>query len=167
MLRSPKAVQLLQQPLPAQPTAAQRAVLASCSSSLQQLSIALSENPSTDSARSASVQLLQCVLCHQPVHSAGTLLVWLQQQQQLTTALLSCSVHQLQASTMEGLWFAALQLVSTLAVLLHSCSTARESSCTAAAAQLMVDTTQQLLQSGECVAAAATPLSFKRPYRVC
>lgn len=69
---SPQVTQLLQQPLPPQPTAAQIAVLDSCSSSLFKLCNTLpDELPNTDAGRAAAVQLLRGVLRHHPVHSAG------------------------------------------------------------------------------------------------
>uniref|UniRef100_A0A383VL02 Uncharacterized protein n=1 Tax=Tetradesmus obliquus TaxID=3088 RepID=A0A383VL02_TETOB len=123
LVDSPQVVQLLQRPLPALPTAAQRAVLASCTSSLQQLLHALPDNPSNDSGRAALVELLRGVLRHQAVHCTGVLLVWLQQQQQ-----------QQQPQQLA----AALLSVQALGVL----------NCSAAVAELMINMTQQLLQSG-------------------
>jgi hypothetical protein len=91
LVRSSKVAQLLQRPLPAQPTAAHQAVLASCSNGLLQLLRALPDKlcrSGSPTASEASIQLLDSVLRHQAVHCAGVLLWWLQQQpQQLVAAL--------------------------------------------------------------------------------
>lgn len=80
LVARPQVVQLLQRPLAGEPTATQQAVLAICSSGLHQLTLVLPTTPKNDSERAALVQLLRGVLRHQPVHSVGLLLVWLQQQ---------------------------------------------------------------------------------------
>lgn len=51
--------------------------------------------------------------------------------------------------SMEGVWFSGMKLVDGLAGLLYSCL-AMHSSYTAAVAELTVNFTQQLLQSGGC-----------------
>lgn len=81
LVRGSQVVQLLQQPLPAEPTAAQQAVLASCSTRLQHLSDILPEDPSNSSSAATLAQLLKRVLNCRAVHSAGVLLAMLQQQQ--------------------------------------------------------------------------------------
>lgn len=149
---SPQVTQLLQQPLPPQPTAAQIAVLDSCSSSLFKLCNTLpDELPNTDAGRAAAVQLLRGVLRHHPVHSAGVLMVWLQQQQpQQLAAMLQVSYGSVvQLNATEGVWRAGMQVLSGLVELLYICT--RGGSCMAAVAELIATLTQQLLQSGGCV----------------
>lgn len=150
LVRSPQVAQLLQQPLPAQPAAEQKAVLADINSNLQQLYKKLPANPNTNSERAATVQLLRGVLHQEAVRSIGVLQVWLQQQpQRLVTALQS---YDLQLGTIEGAWYAGMHVMCRIAELLLDCKASRSSSSsTAGAALLVVEMTQQLLQSGGCI----------------
>lgn len=145
LVRSPQVAQLLQQPLPAQPAAEQKAVLADINSNLQQLYEKLPANPNTNSER-AAMQLLRGVLHQEAVRSIGVLQVWLQQQpQQLVAALQS---YDLQLGTIEGAWYAGMHVMCRIAELLLDCKASRSSSSsTAGGALLVVEMTQQLLQS--------------------
>lgn len=153
LVRSPQVAQLLQQPVPAQPTAAQRAVLASCSSRLDLLYRAMPASlSSSSSGTEAFVQMLRRALGQQPTHSAGVLLAWLQQQpQQLAAALQGVLSIGVQPGTTEAVWCIGMQAVARLAELLLDCCAAKSSSCTATVAELTVNMTQQLLQSGGCI----------------
>jgi hypothetical protein len=92
LVRSPRVVQLLQGPLPTQPTAAQQAVLASCSSGLLQLLRALPEPPDNTADTAATIQVLSGVLRHQAVHSTGVLLSWLQRCAATQCSLAACNM---------------------------------------------------------------------------
>lgn len=142
LLRSPQVAQLLQRPLPVHPTAAQQAVLASCSSSLLKLFAALPGRPNNESDRAAAIQLLRRVLRHQAVYNAGVLMAWLQQpQQQLAMVLHSCP-SEVDPGTVEDLWAAGSKVTARVALLLVSCKAMD------GVAELAVDMSQQLLQSG-------------------
>lgn len=150
LVHRPQVVQLLQRPLPAAPTAEQQAVLASCSSTLQQLMLALTDSYNSRSGTESVVQVLRRTLRHQPVHSAGVLLAWLQQQPQQLAASLKSS-RGLDPGTLEAVWTVGMLMVAGLADLLLECYVTQRTSraSTAALAELGVDLTQQLLQSGE------------------
>jgi hypothetical protein len=145
LVHSSRVTQLLQQPLPAQPTAAQQAVLASCSKSVQQLLTFLPQHTDSSLRIAVLLQLLRGVLRHQAVHSAGLLLAWLQQQpQQLAAALLGCNPRLEATVIMQSLWLTALNLVLSITVLVVNCA-AEDSSSTA---PLAFNLTQQLQQTG-------------------
>lgn len=155
VLGRPEVAQLLQQPLPAQPNAEQRAVLTSCITTLVQLSQALPsvENPINVSDTAAFRQLLRGVLRHRAVHSAATLLVWLlQQPQQLAVTLQNVEPHQLQRGTTKAACVAGMHAVTRLAQLLVRCIVKmhRSGSSTANVAQLTVNMTHQLVEAGGC-----------------
>jgi hypothetical protein len=146
LLRSTQVAQLLQHPLPAQPTVLQKAVLSSCSNSLLQLHTALPETPNNSSSRSALLQQLSGVLRHQAVHSTGLLLAWMQQQPQQLVAALRYSEDE-HAAIMQRLWPTGVQVVFIITLLIRSCSASNSSST----APLAFTLTQQLHQSGECI----------------
>uniref|UniRef100_A0A383WBJ7 Uncharacterized protein n=1 Tax=Tetradesmus obliquus TaxID=3088 RepID=A0A383WBJ7_TETOB len=120
LVHRPQVVQLLQRPLPAAPTAEQQAVLASCSSTLQQLKLALTDSYNSRSGTESVVQVLRRTLRHQPVHSAGVLLAWLQQQPQQLAASLKSS-RGLDPGTLEAVWTVGMLMVAGLADLLLEC----------------------------------------------
>lgn len=149
LVRSPQVVQLLQRPPPAQPTAAQQSVLVSYSKSLATLYTALpADGPNNDAGRAVVAQLLRAVLRHQPAQSAGLLMVWTQQQPQQLAAMLQSHGLKPQHGTIHGVWVIGTSLVFRLATLLASCM--ELSSCRVTTAELSVNLTQQLLQSGGC-----------------
>jgi hypothetical protein len=151
LVRSSRVVDLLQRPPPSEPTAAQQDVLAECSNRLYQLIEALPDRPGS-AASAAPEQLLSSVLRQRAAHSASVLLAWLQQQpQQLAAALLSNDDSQVQPKTMGGFWHMGMQAVCMLVGLVGRCTLFDDSSAaTAGHVRLVVDITQQLLQSGEC-----------------
>jgi hypothetical protein len=149
---SPRIERLLQRPLPARPTAAQQAALASCSDALRKLVMSLPQDFRNILDKGAMLALISSVLQHQAAYNIGVLLAWLQQQpQQLAAALQS---EGMRAASVQNCWCGGMLVLQVVALMrlraTEGCTAEHNSAVLCGAGTLAANMTQQLQQTGWC-----------------
>jgi hypothetical protein len=144
LLLTPRLSQLLQQSPPAEPTADQWQLLASCSYALQDLENSLQQLQQSSSAAAAigAEPLMSILLQRDVAHNAAALLSRTLQQPELVKAS-EANDTAAAVPSMTAVWFDAHKAVMALASVLYRIGKT--------AAPLTVDFTQQLERSGKQV----------------